>query len=306
MNNQPDFERVLAYCLDAIHNQNRSVADCLAEYPAYAQEMAPLLQVAVQLRQLRRVRPSLAFRQQAPAQLQRKLKASRRPVVERDTSGSAWSRLFSGRRIARAVGALAVVSVLAGVTSAAAYAADGSVPGDILYPVDRAVENFRLQFTVSPAVRLTLQLEFADERLVEAEQLATAGDRQHLDEAVAGYEASVESASETAVSVDEAGETELEESLSRHEQRLQELLNKVPEQARPGIRRAIEASRRGQERRRGGSDHPGQGGGPPNDHPGNSQNHGGGPPNDHPGNGQGNGSGNGNSGNQGGGRDNSP
>src|SRR5574341_1697436 len=142
MNNQPDFERVLAYCLDAIQNENWSVADCLAKYPAYAQELAPLLQAAVQLRQLRRVRPSLAFRQHASSRFQRKLQASRRPAVERNTSSSsAWSRLFSRRRIARAVGALVVVRVLAGATSAAAYAADGAVPGDTLYSVDRAVED---------------------------------------------------------------------------------------------------------------------------------------------------------------------
>jgi hypothetical protein len=194
--------------------------------------------------------------------------------------------------MARAAGTLLVVSILAGATSGLTYASDGAVPGDPFYPVDRAVEDFRLQLAVTPDIRLTLQLEFADERLAEAEQLATTGDRQHLDEAVASYEATIESASETALSVDETSETELQESLSRHEQRLQELLDKVPEQARPGIQRAIEASRRGQERRRGGSDHPGQGGGPPDDHPGNSQNQRGGPPDEHPGNGQGNGNGN--------------
>lgn len=307
---QQDFEIALGECLDAIKTTDRSIDECLAAYPNYAQELEPLLRVAWQLHSARRMQPSLHFRRHAPQHLQKRLESSRRTPVRmeqrRPDSGKSLAVLPGWQRlVAKMSLALIVVIMIAGLTGMAAYAADDAAPGDVLYGVDRAVERVQLQLADSPHELVLLQLRFAEERLAEAEDLAVAGKAQQLDEAVAGYEEAIRSATETAINNEETEAAFVDASLSAHEERLEELLTTVPEPAKPGIERALTASQHEQERRsnasreaRGQSDDAddkergGNAGGKPNDR-------GGGPPDDRPGGGQGNGNGSG--GNPGGG-----
>lgn len=252
---QLDFDMVLAECLDSIENQQRSVADCLAQYPDYAEDLAVLLRLAEALPHAQQVRPSLAFRQHGPARLKRRLETSRRPplrhaALRQSVSMTPPQASFAwGKLAVRLALPILAVAAFASASAMVAKAADGAVPGDSLYLVDLAVEDLELNFAATPQERLGLQLQYADERIGEAEQLAQQGDANHLEEAVTKYEELVAEARAQLPAANGNSEQALQQSLSVHEARLLELLDKVPEQARSGIERAIAASQYGQDRR---------------------------------------------------------
>ncbi|MCW2746987.1 MAG: hypothetical protein JWP10_129 [Nocardioidaceae bacterium] len=97
-------------------------------------------------------------------------------VVERIPPRTAAPPLTSPskarRRIAAVVGALVMCGGAVGIASASA----NTVPGDILYPVKRGLENTSLALKRSDADRGAFQLERATRRLNEAKQLAATGD----------------------------------------------------------------------------------------------------------------------------------
>jgi uncharacterized membrane protein YgcG len=246
-----EYERVLTECLDAVIEGRRSVAQCLAAYPAYATEMASSLRMAENLRGATVIRPSLGFRKQAASRLQQRIAVSSRPPNRKSTRSLPRRQSFLPGLAFRLGAALMVVTLLAGFTGAAAYAADGAVPGDRLYGVDTAVEQIELSFTLKPDKALALQLRIATERLGEAEALLDAGDTTFAAEALDAYNATVAEITISSEQISAQDDTDtagaIQDTLSQHQIRLQALLSKVPEQARPGIERAIEASKHGQE-----------------------------------------------------------
>jgi uncharacterized membrane protein YgcG len=281
----PDFETALQDCLDAIADGRRTVDECLAKYPAYADEIAPLLYMASSLRDARAVRPSLGFRKQARSRMQQRIAASsRKPSALVDTRKSRQKQanrgLFGFPTLAfRALIALIVVGMLTSVTGVTAFAADGAAPGDALYLVDTAVEQFSLTLTRSADGRLNLQLAIANERMAEAETLINAGEDAYANEALTLYDETVINIEATADQVDPDQRDEAQEkvksNLDRHIAKMTELLDRVPPQARDNIERHIQKTiEKANKHNQGGSD-------------------------DSPGNSGGNGNGNGNAGGNG-------
>jgi hypothetical protein len=69
---------------------------------------------------------------------------------------------------------LALIFVF-GATSATVYAAQGSLPGEVLYPVKTLSEDTFLSLSSSPLRRLGLTLDFSDRRIAEMAALQSAG-----------------------------------------------------------------------------------------------------------------------------------
>jgi hypothetical protein len=117
-----------------------------------------------------------------------------------------------------------MVAALVLSTGAVAYAADESVPGDRLYGVDRAMESAQLSLTSKPLAIVKLLLSFAEERLLEAEELSAIGDEWNLEIALDGYGSTVAQISQTIGRTEGAAATALaalvDESFSVHGGRL--------------------------------------------------------------------------------------
>lgn len=77
----------------------------------------------------------------------------------------------SGRRFERHLGAAAAAVVLVGSTAGLAAAAEGSLPGQSLYPVKRGIEQVESAMNVGDAARGEQLLEQADTRLAEVRDL---------------------------------------------------------------------------------------------------------------------------------------
>jgi hypothetical protein len=128
--------------------------------------------------------------------------------------------------VAGVITALVLALVLS--SSGVIYAADAAVPGDPLYGLDKAVESARLGLTYRPESVMNLLLSLADERLLEAEELAAMQDEGNLGAVLEDYGATVSSLARTLGTVEGADKAELtamlDNAFSKHEGRLTRIL----------------------------------------------------------------------------------
>lgn len=183
-----DIDLILANCLDSTARGEKTLAECLAEHPEHRDELQALLGTANLLQNAPQVAPRLAFRHSARARLLNQLRVPSKPATARERLGVAWRSLTrpAGTRLALAL-AVVLLCVATLFSAGVAYASDRAVPGDFLYPLDRAVEDVRLSLALSPTQAARLQVANAGERLSEAAQLASAGDEEDLETAIAEY-----------------------------------------------------------------------------------------------------------------------
>ena len=238
-----EYDTILLECLDGIAEGRRTAAECLAMYPNYAQSLRPMLHLAQSLQGVQQVRPSLGFRTRASSRFQHRLAESNRAPHGVHQPRSLKHTLFP-RLALRFTAVAAVIGLVLGFSSLAAYAADGSVPGETLYSLDLAVEQTQLNFSFTPERSQALEIGFADERLREAEALLSQGSYAQADVALTHYDETITDLTEVAQASNYSSEAAqiLIETLSNYETRLRALLTKVPEQAQSGIERAIAAS----------------------------------------------------------------
>jgi hypothetical protein len=160
------------------------------------------------------------------------------------------------RRKRLAVIMLAAAIGVALMAGSAVAASNGSLPGQLLYPVKRAVEKIDLAFHRDPASRARLHLEFAERRLEELQSLLAlrrAGQNVDIGAAMAAYEQEI-SHVQDAVAADALGRDlqtllgNVQDELSKHLTVLNQLYNDgVPQQARDAIQAAIDRAQTAQD-----------------------------------------------------------
>lgn len=132
-------------------------------------DFADLLEVVATLR----ATPPVSARPEFVASLRTQLVAAaeREPArVEQDLAARLTPKQRRGsreRRLATLVGGFAVVSA----TGSMAMAAQGALPGDVLYPVKRAMENAETNLQPDGASKADALLSHAEARLAELQEL---------------------------------------------------------------------------------------------------------------------------------------
>jgi hypothetical protein len=119
-----------------------------------------------------------------------------RDMARPERPGVVTRRSSHSRRWAMVGLLLAVVLAMTAGGAGVIYAADSAVPGELLYGIDRAVEQARLSLARDAEARMELWLSFAQERLEEALDLEQRGDQHNLPAARAGYEEAISSATQ--------------------------------------------------------------------------------------------------------------
>ena len=123
----------------------------------------------------------------------------------------------------------------------------GTTPGSPLFFLDRFFEGIGTFFTFGEANKARRYLALAEERLAEAQALAERQDNENTTEATELYEEQLAEAKERA---ERAGELDLEaevtDATTRHISALDQVLERVPEQARERVRVAKERTMTGQ------------------------------------------------------------
>ena len=124
-------------------------------------------------------------------------------------------------------------------------------PDDPIYLAKRHIETAKLNAKVDPLEKAALHTEFANERLAEAKAMIAKGKPEFVgdltedyEEALAGATNEINRAQSQGRNVSEALEA-VERSTKKHTEVLTDLLDKVPEDAKPAIRRSIAVSKRG-------------------------------------------------------------
>ena len=122
----------------------------------------------------------------------------------------------------------------------------GVKPGSFFYFFDTTFEKINLFFTFSPEKKARKALEYADERLAEAE--AVVGNTEAVKTAVTNYENNIAFAAEKSKSVTEKEKSEtlltlIADNTSKHQEVLTNVLDKVPDEAKEAILKAIEVSK---------------------------------------------------------------
>ena len=247
------IEDILAQCIEDVKAGRCSVEDCLSGYPALSKELEPLLRLAINIQQPPDVKPSPAFKVKARVQLMERIHAKQ--------SVTKWPRLrYTGqmepilrrRRFSMVTTIIAIVVAISTLGGGTALAAQGSLPGDVLYGVKLGTEKVGLIFADEVA-DAELWLKYADTRLSEIGALDEKGRPEEIGIAVNGYDEAIAMAMAKVDAVGARGlpvgelSALVAEATQSHLIILDGLADAVPEEAQEAIARAREASINGHE-----------------------------------------------------------
>ncbi|NQT05408.1 MAG: hypothetical protein HQ577_05295 [Dehalococcoidia bacterium] len=173
MKDNRELVNIFEECLERILTGGETVEQCLAGYPEYAAELAPLLQTALEAKETLEIAPSPEFREKARYQILTEL----RDIEERK------QRRFSffGWQPRWATAAIAVLVLLV-ASSGTVAAAGNSLPDQTLYPVKLATERVRLALTPSALGKAEYYAELVDKRVNEIISMVEKGKLQHMEE----------------------------------------------------------------------------------------------------------------------------
>jgi hypothetical protein len=245
------IDEALANCLETLIKQGSSIEDCVARYPQFENELVELVGMVYSLNSLDHISTRTQFAENASRRLVSKLpdrNVSYRQKI-RPIKRKRKLKLIRGFSVVQIV--IVVVLILSAVTGGTAFAADYAEPGDLLYGLDLQLEQIQLELAPNEEAATRIHLKIADERLEEAQNKLNDGDVDNGNAALDAYGLEVAALAKLVGSeggVDQENLIELvNTALSRHQEVLTQLLDKVPDQARAGIQRALDASDKSKE-----------------------------------------------------------
>ncbi|GAB2971463.1 DUF5667 domain-containing protein [Nocardioides montaniterrae] len=151
------------------------------------------------------------------------------------------------RRLAAIIGGFAVVAA----SGSMAVASQGALPGDVLYPVKRAIENAHANLQSSPDAKASVLLDNAENRLSEVEELSARGDSADAGEITSTLQAFKDQTSQASTIAiddfskngDDSGLTDVHSFADASMSRLVALDDVLPAEARPALVAAAQTIR---------------------------------------------------------------
>jgi hypothetical protein len=165
-----ELDNILDECLERIVLGGETLEQCLERYPEQADELKPLLETVLAVKEASAVEPRPDFKARARYQFRSALGEKAAPK----------RRPFFGW-LPRWATALSIVLVVLLAGGGTVVAAANSMPDSILYPVKLATEEVRLAFTPSQLGKARLCSGFADERVAEIVYMAEKGDAEWVE-----------------------------------------------------------------------------------------------------------------------------
>ena len=257
------IELIVQQGLEAILDRGESMDSFLAQYPALAEEVRPSLEAALWLQQNRStLNADETFVQASKARLMAKIAAEGGAAAKHNpgTHNSAivqtgfgsltfrtfWESLRARRFTFRVALAFLIVLAFIVTSNGVALAARKAIPGDTLYPVKRLEENLRLAFSFLPENDLRLKLEFAEQRVLEMQELVLKGRLAYLEATQASHSAHLTEALALLDSIAQSDPAraqqlafEMSDSLAGQLAVLDDLVVSVPELAQATIATAL-------------------------------------------------------------------
>ena len=264
-----ELDSLLDDCLDRMR-RGEDLESCLTSHPDHAEELRSLLIVATDLTQIEVPRTSQQAKEAGRQRMFAALEAGQSTVSKsnqtipasivgiiryleqaQNTFISNLSKEFLVMH-KTVIAIVLVLVILFGGSAASAYAAQGSLPGDALYPVKTAIEDVSADFSMDSASEVRLYLRLAEKRIAEIESLAAEGRYEDMEKAVERFESHVEKAIVGLLVVAQGNPAEakalaatLGELMERHAQVLLALMVAAPDEVQATFEDAVEASQQG-------------------------------------------------------------
>ena len=162
------------------------MAECLNRYPSKRQELEPLLKIALHIQEPPALNLDTRYKKAAKARLLQQIRFSKHKKSRSFTDILSFGLPPQLTWAKVAVSVLVVVILISMLAGGTAYAAQGSVPGDLLYPVKLGTEDARLVIAGDSSAKAKLNMKFAQTRLAEMKQLANT-DQEMAELAIGGY-----------------------------------------------------------------------------------------------------------------------
>ena len=146
-----------------------------------------------------------------------------------------------------------VVIFMVAVTSASADDGAGVLPDDPGYKLKIERERVELRTTSGINERVRLYMRYAERRLEEADEMASRGKPEFVEDLLKEYRRYIERATDEIEQAEAVGYwvdtalREVERATEKHLSILEGLKTRVPEKALPAITRALDVSRKGRE-----------------------------------------------------------
>lgn len=176
------FETVLDRELGRVLAGSASVEECCGAHPGFADELGPLLQLALSGRSALKLDDGPASG--VASQEREKLMAHRHSIQVSNESGS-WLRI---RPLALASG---LFLLLFAGTALAAGTAD---PDSILYPIKQGIESAQTTLAIQELDRARAEAEHANNRLDELQKMIDEGKGEYTGSLLANYDAHINNA----------------------------------------------------------------------------------------------------------------
>jgi hypothetical protein len=204
-----NFKHILNECIEAML-KGESPEQCLLRYPKQAEQLEPLLRMAMEMRQAAHtIEPRPEFKAKALYRARSEFAARQRKARERRITILGMPRWAALTIMSLLILAFAAGSVFAVSTN--------SVPGDLLYPAKRALEQIQMAFTFSDESKAELHAMFASRRIEEIQLIATTGDAASVEKLSSEFEDHMQKVGELATAI---GEKDNDENLEQLKQTL--------------------------------------------------------------------------------------
>ena len=184
MTERRSFAEILDECIDRVLARGESVEGCVRDFPEHADELREALSAGVAA--------GAAFAFLPDPDRKRAARLRLHEAIERKRSRWTWWRVALGGVVGRAPRAatVALVALLAvvGSSTGTVLAAQGSAPGELLYPVMRASERVQLALAVTDERESRLHARLMERRMSELEVVTTTGRERFVPDLVAQIE----------------------------------------------------------------------------------------------------------------------
>ena len=166
------FNNILDECLEQLLVKGETIEQCLQSHPEQADELEPLLHIALAAKKASVIQPRPEFRAKARYQFR---SALREIEPKRRYSLFGWQSRWA------TVVTVVLVLVLAGGSTVAA--AGNSMPDNPLYPVKLTTEQVQLTLTPSALGKAELHARLVDKRVAEIICMANKGKPEQVERA---------------------------------------------------------------------------------------------------------------------------
>jgi len=239
------IENIIDNCIKLISEDNLSIEQCLKRYPKLKEELKPLLESFIKVKEFEKINPSANFEDEVKTQFINIVKAKQSQILSKKGMIPRFAAQLSGLWAMPTLAKISIFVILflfiSGFTS---ILSANTLPGDFLYPVKIASEKVIIFFTPNNK-KVNLHIIFAKRRLDEIEKMAEKGRIGEITKTLNVLETEIDSVInymkdfEIDIKNQEVFDMILE-NFNKQKIVLEEVLERVPDEAKLAIQRAIE------------------------------------------------------------------